>query len=233
MQAKRSQPFFENQVGVRIVIADDHAVVRSGLKGMLACEAGFLVVGEAEDGGSAVTQTAKLLPDILLLDLHMPQSVGLNVVQTAIREAPRVKVILLTATITPSQILEAVEVGVRGIVEKTLLAENLATVIRTVFAGDYWFDGRPFSNLIEAHCVLTRKLSVANTQPYGLTPRELSALHCIGEGCSNKDIAKELVISEETVKRHLTNIFEKTGVSTRLELALFAIAHNLVVVEAL
>ena len=232
MQPSRINSFLENQSKIRIVIADDHAVVRFGVKSMLAHETGFLIIGEAGDGESALTQAVTLNPDILLLDLQMPQSKGLDVVQAVLRECPRVRIILLSGTIAPSQIIGALEAGARGIVEKTSMAEDLARVIRTVHAGDYWFDGAQFSNLIEAHRVLTRKFDVPKQQKYGLTVRELAVIQCISEGCANRDIAKQLVISEETAKRHLSNIFDKTGVSTRLELALFAVSRNLVVVEA-
>jgi len=217
---------------VRIVIADDQSVARFGVKSTLGREEDFLIVGEAEDGEATLAQTTKLQPDILLLDIQMPRSSGPGTIQEVVQESPGVRIILFTGAITPSQSLEALEIGARGIVEKTTMVEDLALAIRTVQAGDYWFHGEPFSNIIQAETVLGRDVEDPKPPAYGLTSRELSAIQCISEGCSNRDIAQQLLISQETVKRHLSNIFDKTGVSTRLELALFAIARHLVVVEA-
>src|ERR1700729_997860 len=167
---------------IRIVVADDHPVVRFGVKNMLENEAGFEVVGEAEDGDVAITQTLELEPDILLLDLAMPRLPGL-----------------------PPPVLP----------------------------GDYWIGGERVVNLVTAlNALMKEAAATPERKTYGLTPRELEVVTCIVEGCSNKDVAKQFSISEETVKRHLSNIFEKTGVSPRLELALFAIAHKLVTLDS-
>ena len=186
---------------IRIVLADDHPVVRIGVRNMLSEKDGFDVVGDASDGDEAITQTLELQPDILLL----------------------------TSTITTQQIIEALHIGARGIVLKDALASHLQTAIRTVIGGDYWIGGKRVINLVSALHDLMQQAAVPQRKTYGLTPRELDVVGCIVEGCSNRDIAKQFTLSEETVKRHLSNIFDKTGVSTRLELALFAIAHQLVV----
>lgn len=217
---------------VRIVIADDQTVVRFGVNAMLAHEEEFRVVGEADNGEATLAQTMKLQPDILLLDLQMPGHSGPETILEISRKLPGVRIVLFTGAITPLQSVEVLRLGARGIVEKTSMVEDLAIALRTVHGGDYWFHGEQFCNFIEAQNVLGRRAETPKIQTYGLTPRERSAIQCISEGCSNRDIAREFAISEETVKRHLTNIFDKTGVSTRLELALFAITHHLVVVEA-
>jgi DNA-binding NarL/FixJ family response regulator len=111
------------------------------------------------------------------------------------------------------------------------LADHLTTAIRAVSSGDYWIGGKRVVNLVGALHELMQQAAVPERKTYGLTPRELEVVGCIVEGCSNRDIAKQFSISEETVKRHLSNIFDKTGVSTRLELALFAIAHQLVALQ--
>lgn len=217
---------------IRVVIADDHSVVRMGVRAMLTAEAGFEVVGEAEDGDVAITQTLELDPDILLLDLAMPRLPGLEAMRAIMGRSPRVKIILLTSTISTQQIIEALQIGARGIVEKGSVAGELLKSVRTVLAGDYWIGGQRVANLLHAlRELMAKAAAVPEKKTYGLTPRELEVVNSIVEGCSNKDIAKEFSISEETVKRHLSNIFDKTGVSTRLELALFAIAHKLVVLE--
>lgn len=217
---------------IRIVVADDHPVVRFGVQNMLEDEPGFEVVGQAEDGDVAITQTLELEPDILLLDLQMPRLPGLEAMRAIMSKSPRVKIILLTSTISTQQVIEALQIGARGIVLKDAVASDLATSLRAVLQGDYWIGGERVANLLTA---LNELMSKASTTPerktYGLTPRELEVTTCIVEGCSNKDVAKQFTISEETVKRHLSNIFDKTGVSTRLELALFAIAHKLVILN--
>ena len=213
---------------IRIVLADDHPVVRIGVRNMLTQHAGFEVVGEADDGDEAITQTLELKPDILLLDVAMPRLPGLEAMRAIMSGSPTVKILLLTSTITTQQIIEALHIGARGIVLKDALAGALQTAIQTVIAGDYWIGGKRVVNLVSALHELMQQAAAPPHRSYGLTPRESEGVGCIVEGCSNRDIAKQFTLSEETVKRHLSNIFDKTGVSTRLELALFAIAHHLV-----
>ena len=218
---------------IRIVVADDHPVVRFGVKNMLEREPGFEVVGEAEDGDDAITQTLELEPDILLLDLLMPRLPGLEAMRAIMSKSPRVKILLLTSTISTQQIIEALQIGARGIILKDSVAGDLSKALRAVISGDYWIGGERVVNLVAALNELMKKAAESpEKKTYGLTPRELEVVTCIVEGCSNKDVAKQFSISEETVKRHLSNIFDKTGVSTRLELALFAIAHKLVTLDS-
>ena len=213
---------------IRIVVADDHPVVCIGVRNMLTATDGFEVVGDATDGDEAITQTLELQPDILLLDVQMPRLPGLEAMRAIMNGTPTVKVLLLTSTVTTQQIIEALHIGARGIVLKDALAGHLQTAIRTVFGGDYWIGGKRVINLVSALHDLMQQAQIPQRKTYGLTPRELEVVGAIVEGCSNRDIAKQFNLSEETVKRHLSNIFDKTGVSTRLELALFAIAHHVV-----
>ncbi|MGA1982091.1 MAG: response regulator transcription factor [Acidobacteriaceae bacterium] len=214
---------------IRIVVADDHPVVRFGVRNMLLNEPGFEVVGEAEDGDDAITQTLELEPDILLLDVAMPRLPGLEAMRAIMTKSPRVKIVLLTSTITSQQIIEALQIGARGIVLKDAVVGDLGNALRAVLGGDYWIGGERVANLVKAlQELMAKAAAVPERKTYGLTPRELEVVTCIVEGCSNRDIAKQFSISEETVKRHLSNVFDKTGVSTRLELALFSIAHKLV-----
>ena len=236
MSTAKRAAFVKNthpQQTVRIVVADDHPVVRFGVKNMLMGEPGFEVVGEAADGEEAITETIELEPDILLLDMAMPKLPGLEAMRAIMSRSPRVKIILLTSTISTQQVIEALQIGARGIVLKDSVAGDLGESIRAVLSGDYWIGGQRVANLLAAlHDLMQQAAAVPEKKTYGLTPRELEVTTCIVEGCSNKDIAKQFTISEETVKRHLSNIFDKTGVSTRLELALFAISHKLVNIDA-
>ena len=230
---KRTVDGLAGSTGIRIVVADDHPVVRMGVRNMLSNEPGFDVVGEANDGDDAITQVLELEPDILLLDLAMPRLPGLEAMRAIMSRSPRVKIILLTSTISTQQVIEALQIGARGIVLKDAVVGDLSRALRAILSGDYWIGGERVVNLLHALRDLTQKAAaMPERKTYGLTPRELEVVNSIVEGCSNKDIAKEFTISEETVKRHLSNIFDKTGVSTRLELALFAIAHKLVTIDS-
>ncbi|HEU4634979.1 MAG TPA: response regulator transcription factor [Edaphobacter sp.] len=218
---------------IRVVVADDHPVVRFGVRNMLEHDAAFQIVGEAGDGDEAITQTLELEPDVLLLDVQMPRLPGLEAMRAIMDRSPRVKIIILTSTVSTQQVIEALQIGARGIVLKDSVAADLTTAMRAVLSGDYWIGGERVMNLVAALNDLMKQAAASpEKKTYGLTPRELDVVTCIVEGCSNKDVAKQFSISEETVKRHLSNIFDKTGVSTRLELALFAIAHKLVHLEA-
>lgn len=213
---------------IRILLADDHPVVRIGVRNMLQTDPSFEVIGEVSDGDEAITETLETLPDILLLDLYMPRLPGLEAMRAIMSGSPSVKIVLLTSTITTQQIIEALQIGARGIVLKDALVDHLTSAVKAVVSGDYWIGGRRVVNLVGALHELMQKAAVPERKTFGLTPREMEVVSCIVEGCSNRDIAKQFGLSEETVKRHLSNIFDKTGVSTRLELAMFAIAHHLV-----
>lgn len=217
---------------IRVVIADDHAMVRDGLRRSLAFS-GLEVVGEARDGLEAVSLVRKHSPDILLLDLSMPTHPGLEALQQLHEENNPVRIIILTADIKPQELATAIESGARGLVMKASATEVLVKAIHTVMAGSYWVGLQQVSNL---NAYLEKQFQVQKSQPrtntYGLTPRELQVVSAVVSGRSNKAIATKLVISEDTVKHHLSNIFDKTGVSTRVELVVFAYEHKVPLVES-
>lgn len=213
---------------VRIVIADDHPVVRVGVRNLIAAQPGLTVVGEAADGQEAVALTTRMTPDVLLLDLSMPKMPGLDALRELTDAVPYLRTILLTSEIQTKQVLEALQLGARGIVLKNAVLEDLTSSIQSVMAGHYWLRGREVTNLVSVLKELMAESAPAPKNTFGLTPRELDVVRNVVQGGTNKDIATSLGISEETVKRHLTNAFDKTGVSSRLELALFAMHHQLV-----
>jgi DNA-binding NarL/FixJ family response regulator len=210
-----------------VLIADDHPVVRVGLRNMLLSDHQFQVIAEARDGAEALHLVRKFQPDILLLDLAMPNMLGMDALRELTSDVTQTRTILLTALIDKRQILEALQLGARGVVLKDAAAEHLAACIKAVMQGQYWLEGRSVQNLVQVLRELTAQTAPPPRKTYGLTSRELEVVTLITEGCTNKDIATTFGISEETVKRHLTNIFNKLGVGNRLELALFALNHNL------
>jgi DNA-binding NarL/FixJ family response regulator len=211
---------------IGILIADDHPVVRLGVRNALQSEAGFRVVGEAGDGKEALRQVESAHPDVLLLDLSMPNLPGMETLEELMSRQSDTKVVLLTANIDQAQALQALRLGARGIVTKNAPAAELRACIRAVAGGKFWVLGRAIMNLPH----LLQEMAEAPVQAgkrFGLTGRELQITAFIAEGCTNKDIAVECGISEETVKHHLKRIFDKAGVSSRLELAVFAMNHAL------
>jgi len=211
----------------RVLIADDHPVVRVGLRNMLQADPGIRVVGEARDGVEALELARNLHPDILLLDLAMPNVAGMEALREMTAGNLDTRTIVLTGLIDKRQVLEALQLGARGVVLKDAAVEHLAECIRAVMQGQYWLEGRPVQNLVQVLRDLTAQTAPVPRKTFGLTARELEVVGLITEGCTNKDIARTFGISEETVKRHLTNIFNKLGVGNRLELALFALNHSL------
>jgi two-component system nitrate/nitrite response regulator NarL len=216
---------------IRIVIADDHPIFRDGLRRLLESEPNLKVVGEACDGAEAVKLARQLKPEILLLDLAMPRHPGLEALRemsTGAGPNNSVRVILLTAAAEKNQIVEALQLGARGVVLKDSATQLLLKSIHTVMAGEYWVGRESVSNLVQYLRTLVQSSGEeARQKKFGLTPRELEIVSAVVAGYSNKEIAEYFKISEDTVKHHLSNIFDKLGVSTRLELALFAVNQSL------
>ena len=212
---------------VRVLIADDHVIFRGALRELLQGESPFQVVGEAADGAEAVTLTSGLEPDIVLLDLAMPRLSGLEVLRALSQSIASRRIIILTAQIDHAQIVEALQLGARGIIIKDASVELLFQGIRAVVAGEHWVGRERVANLTQFF-QSTRAGVRSTKRTFGLTPREFEVIWAVVAGDSNKDIAQRLSISQDTTKHHLSNIFDKLGVSNRLELALFAYNHRLV-----
>jgi two-component system, NarL family, nitrate/nitrite response regulator NarL len=219
---RKSQP-------IRLVIADDHPIFRDGLRRLLEAEPDLKVIGEARDGAEAVKLARQLKPDIMLLDLAMPKHPGLEALRDLSNGgANSVRVILLTAAAEKKEIVEALQLGARGVVLKDSATQLLLKAIHTVMAGEYWVGRESVSNLVLYLRTLVQSSGdEARQKKFGLTPRELEIVSAVVAGFANKEIAEYFKISEDTVKHHLSNIFDKLGVSTRLELALFAVNQSL------
>jgi two-component system, NarL family, nitrate/nitrite response regulator NarL len=209
-------------MAVRIGIADDHPIFRDGLRLLLESEPGFEVVAEATDGLEAIDLAQKAHPDVLLLDVAMPRMGGIEALSGL--QVGSTRIVLLTAGIDPVDLLRAIQLGARGVVLKESVTRQLIDGIHRVMAGKYVIGSGVADDLAQA----VREVETPVARRYGLTARELEIIAAVVAGASNRDIAGRLGISLQTVKHHLTNAFDKTGTSSRLELALLALRQNLV-----
>src|SRR3954462_3592293 len=210
---------------IRLVIADDHPIFREGLRRLIEIEERFALVGEAPDGETAVRLVRGLQPDVLLLDLQMQGLDGLRVLAELAAAPGPTRVVLLTAAIEREQILEAVHLGVRGVLLKDAATPLLYKCIERVLAGEYWLGRDTVAALVWSG----RQPTPASTDRVRslLTARERDIVLAVVDGASNKEIAAEFGVSPQTVKNHLSAIFDKLGVSSRLELALYAMTHGI------
>jgi two-component system, NarL family, nitrate/nitrite response regulator NarL len=216
---------------VRIVIADDHPIVRDGLKKLLLLENDFEVVGEAGDGREVLERVQALDPDILLLDLRMPNMDGLAALQIIQQTNKRTRVIMLTASEDKNEFVQAMKLGCSGIVLKQTAPDLIVRSIRKVISGEIWLDSHTTTAVMSQFSTGLEGSGPGSgakgreRSPVSTREREIVVL--VAQGYKNKEMAEKMFISEQTVKNHLHNIFDKLGVSDRLELALYAIHKGL------
>jgi len=208
---------------IRVLIADDHAVVRRGLRTFLELQDEIEVVGEAEDGEQALAEAERLDPDVILLDLVMPRVDGIAALHGLRDRSPRSRVIVLTTFLDDDKLLPAVRAGAAGYLLKDVEPKQLVDAIRTVHAGEALLHpaaaARVMAELVESGRPKRAAL---------LTPRESEVLALIARGQPNKVIARELGVSEKTVKTHVSNLLGKLGVTDRTQAALYAVREGLV-----
>jgi DNA-binding NarL/FixJ family response regulator len=211
-----------------VLIADDHALFRDGLRRLLEEEPGYEVVGEAADGEMLLSLARQTQADIILLDLAMPRQDGMEVLRTLADMEISARTLVLTASIDKGQVVQALKLGAYGVILKESTTQRLFDSIRCVMAGQYWIGRESVSDVVRALRTFTSPATpTSRARDFGLTPREIEIVTLVVAGYSNPDIAQRCSISEQTVKHHITNIFNKLGVSNRLELALFAVNHRL------
>ncbi|MFY9529258.1 MAG: response regulator transcription factor [Candidatus Acidiferrales bacterium] len=216
----------KTKTAVRILVADDHAIFRDGLRKLLEGSDDVQIVGEASNGNECVKMLAKLKPDILLLDLRMPEKDGLGVLEEINFDSTPTRVIVLTAAEDDRDVVRAMRLGARGVVLKQSASDLLLKSIRKVHDGEIWLDNRMTAEVIDAF-KKSAEAGQRREKPL-LSDREKEIVQLVAQGFRNREIGEKLFISEQTVKNHLHNIFDKLGVSDRLELALYAIHHRLI-----
>jgi two-component system, NarL family, response regulator LiaR len=207
-------------VSIRLVLADDHSVVRQGLKMFLSLDPDFEVVGEAENGAQAVELARTLSPDVVLMDLLMPVMDGITAIGQIRREMPDVEVIALTSVLEDASVVGAVKAGAIGYLLKDTRSDELLRSIKAAAAGQVQLSPQAAARLMRE--VRTPDSSQA------LTEREIDVLRLLAQGKANKEIALELVIGEKTVKTHVSNILMKLGVQSRTQAALYAAQRGMV-----
>lgn len=204
---------------IRIALADDHAIVLDGLEQILRLETDFEIVARASDGRQALEIVRVHKPDILVLDLRMPEIDGLGVMRGLRDEKLLTKVVLLTAELGDREVMEAMRLGVGGVILKGMASKLLVQCIRKVFSGGQWLEkesvGRAIQRMLTSEDSMTRHARL-------LSSREIDVVRMIGKGLRNKQIAEQLFISESTVKIHLHNIYGKLNIASRVELSLYA-----------
>jgi two-component system, NarL family, response regulator LiaR len=205
---------------IRILVADDHPVVRDGLVAILGTQPDFRVVGEAADGLSAVQQAARLQPDVILLDLEMPGMDGLTALQQIRAAYPHIHILVFTAFDTDERIIRAVQSGVKGYLLKGAPRDDLFNAVRVVSKG---------GSLL--HPLVASKLMRHLSEPETLTEREMDVLRLLAQGKPNKEIAAALVVTERTVKFHISAILAKLGATNRTEAVTVAVQRELVSLE--
>src|SRR5580698_6616912 len=220
---------------IRIVVADDHPIFRDGLCKLLALEEDFEVVAQASDGRQVLDVLQQYEPYVLLLDLKMPGLDGLGTLQRLQAAKNKTRVIVLTASDDKNEFVQAMKLGTSGIVLKQTATELLIKSIRKVHAGEIWLDSHTTAAVIrqfvanddspQQSAPPQQQSRERERSPLSQREREIVAL--VAQGFKNKEMAEKMFISEQTVKNHLHNIFDKLGVSDRLELALYAIHNNL------
>jgi two-component system, NarL family, response regulator LiaR len=210
---------------IRVLIVDDHSVVRTGLRVFLDLQDDMEVVGEAADGSEGVAMARRLEPDVVLMDLLMPNMDGITAIGRIKSERPVTEIVTMTSFIEEEKVTAALEAGASGYVLKDAEAEEVAAAVRAAFAGEVHLD--PAVARLLAQRMRNRK-SPADALAEPLTDREKDVLNLLGQGMSNKEIGATLFITERTARTYVSNILGKLGLASRTQAALYAVEHKLV-----
>ena len=216
---------------IRTMIVDDHALFRRGLEMVLDEEADIELVGQASDGSEAVEKAGESLPDIVLMDIRMPRSSGIEACRAMKEVAPSAKIVMLTISDEEEDLFEAIRAGASGYLLKDLPLDEVAETVRAVHGGQSLINPSMAGKLLTEFATLARRDEEERAQQVPaprLTEREMQVLKLVARGMNNRDIAKELFISENTVKNHVRNILEKLQIHSRMEAVMVAVREKLI-----
>lgn len=213
---------------MKILIADDHELVRQGLRKVLEEQAGWRVCGEAADGQAAVRLAQELQPDVVVMDLAMPELNGLEATREVRKACPKTKVVILTVYEAEAMVKEVLEAGASGYLLKTDASQLLVTAIETVLRGEPFFSGRVASVVLRGFLSPSEHRAAGEAAPGGLTARERHIVQLIAEGRSNKDVAVRLGVSVKTVDAHRANLMAKLNLHSAVDLVRYAIRNRIV-----
>jgi two-component system NarL family response regulator len=216
---------------IRVLIVDDHALFRRGLEMVLAEESDIELVGEASDGAEAVAKAGEALPDVVLMDIRMPKSSGIEACRAMKEVAPSAKIVMLTISDEEEDLFEAIRAGASGYLLKDIPYDEVADVVRAVHGGQSLINPSMAAKLLTEFAALAKRDGEERVQEVPapkLTDREMEVLRLVARGMNNRDIAKELFISENTVKNHVRNILEKLQIHSRMEAVMIAVRENLI-----
>lgn len=213
---------------IRVLIVDDHTLFRSGIRLLLQRQKGFEVVGEAGDGLEGVKLAKRLKPEVVLLDLHMPGTGGLEALQLLKEELPQTQVVMLTVSEDAQDLLEALQLGARGYLLKNIETDFLLDSIRRAASGESVMSPQMAVRLAEAVRMPQKSSKAAVAETNKLSPREAEIIVMLAAGASNKEIARKLELAESTVKIHVQGILRKLNLTSRVQAAVFAVEHGLV-----
>jgi len=209
---------------IRILIADDHALIREGIKTILAFEEDLKVIGEAINGSETIANVSTLSPDVVFLDVNMPDMTGIEVIKAIKAINIKTKIVMVTADGDRETLFKAIEAGADGYILKDSESVDMIQAVHEVYAGDSYIDKRLVRYLVDQ---FKEKTTPSNNKLYRLTERELSVLKLISDGFTNKEVADQLFLSEKTVKNYATTIFKKLEVKDRVQATLYAIRNSI------
>jgi DNA-binding NarL/FixJ family response regulator len=217
---------------LRILIVDDHALFRRGLQMVLKQEPDIDVVGEAGDGHEAVEKAQELMPDVILMDVRMPRRSGIEATQQIKDLLPHVKILMLTISDEEADLYDAIKAGASGYLLKEISIDEVADAIRSVWAGQSRISPSMAAKLLTEFAAMSKRAEERQQLPAPrLTDREMEVLKLVAQGLNNRDIAKELFISENTVKNHIRNILEKLHLHSRMEAVVYAVREKLLEIK--
>ena len=216
---------------IRVLIADDHALFRHGLEMVLNDEDGIELVGQACDGAEAVQMAGEAVPDVVLMDIRMPKTSGIEAARRMKEVAPSAKIVILTISDEEEDLFEAIRAGASGYLLKDIPLDEVADAVRSVYGGQSLINPSMAGKLLTEFATLAKRDDEERAQELPaprLTEREMQVLKLVARGMNNRDIAKELFISENTVKNHVRNILEKLQIHSRMEAVMVAVREKLI-----